>query len=111
MTDEQLLLLLRNNPEQGVHEMMRVYGGSVATICRNFLYDFSDHDIEEVIADTFIQFWRKPFLVYPCQVGLQKSIGIHRYDNVVCSDLSVLLYPLYQISVSFLIVCYLKVFG
>lgn len=58
MTDEQLLLLLRNNPEQGVHEMMRVYGGSVATICRNFLYDFSDHDIEEVIADTFIQFWR-----------------------------------------------------
>lgn len=58
MTDEQLLLLLRNNPEQGVHEMMRLYGGSVATICRNFLYDFSDYDIEEVIADTFIQFWR-----------------------------------------------------
>lgn len=58
MTDEQLLILLREKPEQGVHEMMNSYGGAIATICRNFLYDFSEHDIEETIADTFIHFWR-----------------------------------------------------
>lgn len=58
MTDEQLLLLLRKNAEQGVHELMKLYGGAVATICRNFLYDFSENDIEETIADTFIHFWR-----------------------------------------------------
>ena len=57
MTDEQLLIVLREKPEQGVHEMMNSYGGAIATICRNFLYDFSEHDIEETIADTFIHFW------------------------------------------------------
>lgn len=58
MSDEILLLLLRERPEQGIHEMIRMYGKAVATICRNFLYDFSENDIEEVIADTFIYFWR-----------------------------------------------------
>lgn len=58
MSDERLLLLLKENPEQGIHEMMKLYGGAVATICRNFLYDFVEADIEETIADTFINFWK-----------------------------------------------------
>lgn len=58
MSDEILLMLLKKNPEQGIHELMKLYGGAVATICRNFLYDFAEDDIEETIADTFINFWR-----------------------------------------------------
>ena len=58
MTDEQLLRLIRENPEQGIHEMMVFFGGAVGTICRNFLYDFKEAEIEEAIADTFIHFWK-----------------------------------------------------
>ena len=58
MSDEKLLLLLQEKPEQGVQEMMKLYGGAVATICRNFLYDFTEDDIEEAVADTFISFWK-----------------------------------------------------
>lgn len=58
MSDEQLLILLKENPEQGIHKLMTLYGGAIATICRNFLYDFTADDIEETIADTFISFWK-----------------------------------------------------
>ncbi len=59
MTDQEILNTLKKNPEQGVHLMMNLYGGAVATICRNFLYDCPEHDIEEAIADTFIRFWKQ----------------------------------------------------
>lgn len=57
MKDEELLEILNRSPEQGVRELMNRYGGAVATICKNFLYDFPESDIEETIADTFIRFW------------------------------------------------------
>ena len=59
MSDEELLLLIQKNPEQGMQEMMKLYSGAVATICNNFLYDFSQDDVEEAVADTFIHFWKK----------------------------------------------------
>lgn len=58
MTDQEILIILKQNPEQGIHILMELYGGSIATICRNFLYDCSALDVEEAIADTFIRFWR-----------------------------------------------------
>lgn len=58
MTDQEILITLKRNPEQGIHLMMNLYGGAIATICRNFLYDCSENDIEEAIADTFIHFWK-----------------------------------------------------
>ena len=58
MSDQDLLLLLRKHPEQGIHKMMALYGGAIATICRNFLYDCSEEDVEEAIADTFIHLWK-----------------------------------------------------
>lgn len=58
MGDQELLSLLEQNPEVGIHELMNLYGGAVQTICRNFLYDCPDYDIEEAVADTFIHFWK-----------------------------------------------------
>ena len=58
MSEEKLLLLLKDNPEKGMQKMLELYGGAVATICRNFLHDFPESDIEETIADTFIHFWK-----------------------------------------------------
>ncbi len=59
MSDEELLRLIRKNSERGMREMISAYGGAVGTICRNYLYDFPESDVEEAIADTFIHFWKK----------------------------------------------------
>ena len=58
MNDQDLLTLIQANPEKGIHKIMNLYGGSIGTICRNFLYDCSENDIEEAVADTFINFWK-----------------------------------------------------
>ena len=59
MDDKILIQLLHKNPARAVHELMTLYGGAIATICRNFLYDCTEEDVEEAIADTFINFWKK----------------------------------------------------
>lgn len=59
MNDQELLELLRNHPNQGIHILLELYGGAVATICGNFLYDCEKEDVEEAIADTFTNFWKK----------------------------------------------------
>ena len=58
MTDEKLLIIIRRNPNKGMSKLMDLYGGAISTICRNFLYDCSENDIEEAIADAFIKFWK-----------------------------------------------------
>lgn len=59
MNDRDLLTLIRKNPDKGIHKLITLYGGAIGTICRNFLYDCSENDIEEAISDTFIRFWKK----------------------------------------------------
>lgn len=58
MKEQKLLFLIENDPEAGIHAMMEQYGGAIYTICRNFLYDCPENDIEEAVADTFILFWK-----------------------------------------------------
>lgn len=58
MTEQELYILLQQDPEQGIHQLLKTYGGAIKTICKNFLYDCSEEDIEEAIADTVIHFWR-----------------------------------------------------
>lgn len=58
MNDRELLLLLEQDTGKGIHEMMNRFGDSISTICRNFLYDCSEDDVEEAIADTYIHFWK-----------------------------------------------------
>jgi len=59
MNDQELLELLRNNPNRAIHILLELYGGAVSTICGNFLYDCGKEDVEEAIADTFANFWKK----------------------------------------------------
>ena len=74
MTDEYLIKLLRANPNKGIHELMMLYGGAVATICRNFLRGFQEDDIEEAIADTFIAFWKNS-----AQFELKENYSVKSY--------------------------------
>lgn len=59
MNDQELLELLKKNPNQAIHIMLELYGAAVATICGNFLYDCRKEDVEEAIADTFANLWKK----------------------------------------------------
>ena len=59
MNDQELLELLRENPNRAIHIMLEVYGGAVSTICGNFLYDCGKEDVEEAVFDTFTNFWKK----------------------------------------------------
>lgn len=59
MSDQELLITIRKNPDEGIRKMMTLYGGAISTICKNFLYDCAENDIEEAIADTFIHFWKR----------------------------------------------------
>lgn len=58
MEDQEIIRLLNEDPDKGIHEAIQIYGGAVETICRNFLYDCSDMDIEEAVADTFFKLWK-----------------------------------------------------
>jgi len=59
MNDQELLELLKKNPDQAVRMMLELYGGAVLTICENFLYDCGKEDVEEAVFDTFTNFWKK----------------------------------------------------
>ena len=58
MTDSELLVLLRDDPERGISQMISQYGGYVAAIVRSKLRDAaSKEDIEETVSDVFIKIW------------------------------------------------------
>lgn len=59
MNDQDLLVLLRKNSDEGLRKLLDLYGGAITTICKNFLYDCAENDIEEAIADTYIHFWKQ----------------------------------------------------
>ena len=59
MKDLELIQLIKSNPDKGMHILIERYGGAVLTICRNFLYDCPEADVEEVVADAFTNFWKK----------------------------------------------------
>ena len=58
MEEQEIINLMKDNPGAGIHEAMNRYGGAVETICRNFLYDCQEMDIEEAVADSFIKLWK-----------------------------------------------------
>lgn len=58
MNDREILLLLEQDAGRGIHVMMNLFGDSIYTICRNFLYDCPEDDVEEAVADTYIHFWK-----------------------------------------------------
>lgn len=77
MEEQEILELLTLNPDIGIHKAMDLYGGAVETICRNFLYDCQEMDIEEAIADSFIKLWRAKDQI---KIGRNKSLKSYLYE-------------------------------
>lgn len=75
MQEQELIELLKGDPETGIAEALRLYGGAVETICRNFLYDCQEMDIEEAVADTFLKLWKAKD-----RIGRQKGLKGYLYE-------------------------------
>lgn len=59
MSDEQLMKLLRDDPERGFAELVFTYSGYVCAIARNKLNSCgTEEDIEEAVSDVFVRFYR-----------------------------------------------------
>lgn len=59
MSNEVLLRLLIEQPEQGITTLIEQYGGYVHTIVRNKLQDIAaKEDIDETVSDVFVMLWK-----------------------------------------------------
>lgn len=58
INEERILRLLKEVPGEGIGLALDAYGGPVKTICRNILFDCSQEDIEEAVADSFVGLWK-----------------------------------------------------
>lgn len=75
--DSELLRLLSHQPERGMEVVLDEYGAAVETICRNFLYDCSQEDREEVVADTFFKLWKYRERI---QIDEKSSLKMYLYQ-------------------------------
>lgn len=75
--DSELLRLLSHHPERGMEAILDEYGAAVETICRNFLYDCSQEDREEVVADTFFKLWKYRERI---QIDEKSSLKMYLYQ-------------------------------
>lgn len=57
MRDDEILVLLRGNPEKGLKTLAAQYGGLVYAVCRRNLGGASSADIEDCAAGVFAEFY------------------------------------------------------
>jgi len=58
MTEKELIGVLKENAEQGLREVLRLYGRAFCTICKNILRDCSPEDQEEALSDILAAVWK-----------------------------------------------------
>lgn len=58
MNDNQLLLLLKNAPSEGLESAIDLYGGQVRWIASKIIGSGRDQDVEECVSDAFVRLWQ-----------------------------------------------------
>ena len=86
MDDKTLLQLLQSDAEAGIKAALDLYGGAVETICKNFLINLPEQDLEEAIADTFIKLWQNSHHFKPDKGHSLKSY-IYSIARNTCIDI------------------------
>ena len=56
--DSRLAALIKSDPQQGLAEAIRLWGGAARTLCRGQLRSLPEEEIEECVADCFAALWR-----------------------------------------------------
>lgn len=67
--DTEILHLLMESPEQGIHTLQREYGGMILHIVRRILPDHPQ-DAEEIAADVLVAAWKQAEQLYQQQRSL-----------------------------------------
>ncbi len=65
MNDGELIKLIKDNPDIGIHDAMQLYGKAVNTICRSVLSECEDGLVDEAVADTFFKVWKNSHQFQP----------------------------------------------
>lgn len=73
MQDVSFIKLLRKNPDAGMKRLLEQYGGLVYSVTRGKLLmpPFTSEDIEDCVADTFIEFYDKLFRYEPARGSIK----------------------------------------
>lgn len=58
ISDEELLLMLEDDVENGIRLAIDMYGRAVKKICTVILSGYSKQDIEETVSDCFVALWQ-----------------------------------------------------
>lgn len=58
MNDNELLQLIQEEPDVGIHKAMELYGKAINTICYSILCDLEDGLVDEAVSDTFFKLWK-----------------------------------------------------
>ncbi len=68
LDDQQLVALIQNDPEKGVEQAIRQYGGLCKAIAVRILGNCHQQNIDDCISDTFVKLWRAAY-----NIDLQKG--------------------------------------
>lgn len=58
MEDWELLELIKQKPDEGMHIAMQQYGKAINTICKSLLAECVDGLVDEAVVDTFFKLWK-----------------------------------------------------
>lgn len=91
MNDQQLILLLKNTPSEGLAKLIELHGGQVKWIVEKIIGANHAQDVEECVSDTFFRLWQGIDRFHPENGTPLKSylFGIARYVAIDCKRRSV----------------------
>lgn len=83
MDEQTLLNLLQTDAEQGMRQIIRIYGPSVHKICASFLAGRPREELEEAEADVFVKLWK-----YRESVRLSETYSLRSYLFAIARNVS-----------------------
>jgi RNA polymerase sigma factor, sigma-70 family len=83
MDDQTLLCLLQTDAEQGMRQMIHIYGPAVHKICASFLAGRPREELEEAEADVFVRIWK-----YRRRIQLSKTYPLRSYLFAIARNVS-----------------------
>lgn len=86
MDDKTLLQLLQSNAEAGIKAALDLYGGGVETICKNFLINLPEQDLEEAMKepDRTIFILRYFYLEPIAKIAARTGCTSGKVKNILC---------------------------
>ena len=83
MDEQSLLSLLQSDPEQGLRQIIRIYGPAVHKICTSFLAGRQREELEEAEADVFVNLWK-----YRERIRLSETYSLKSYLFAIARNVS-----------------------